>query len=152
MAQHDNDRQVGGQESGGWLGRQGVWRGHQHNNQKFVGAPQRQWDNDNQAKKYWRWTLESGARQIGATKAPPQPMWNVLVLWRQTQQFQKSNNRWEASRRLSTNGLRIGKFFRPHTLSWLFGAPNSFWCHCCSDPAFFCDQPFVLSRILMSLN
>jgi hypothetical protein len=37
----------GGLESGQWLGQQGVWRGHQHSNQQFVGAPQQWWDDDN---------------------------------------------------------------------------------------------------------
>ena len=65
----------------------------------------------------WCWSLESGARRIGATKAPPQPTSDAQVFCGQTQTLQKYRHGFGAGRRLSTSGSRIGRFWKPHTVT-----------------------------------
>ncbi len=59
-------------------------------------------------------TIDVGAwramRDIGATKAPPQPTSNAQVFCGQTQTLQKYRHGFGAGRRLSMSGSRIGRF------------------------------------------
>ncbi len=56
------------------------------------------------------WSLGSGVRWIGATKALSQPTSNAQVFWRQTQTLWKNSNGYGAGRRLSMSTSRIGQF------------------------------------------
>jgi hypothetical protein len=59
---------------------------------------------------YQCWSLGSGLRRIGATKAPPQPTSNAQVFWRQTQTLWKFSNGYGVGRRPSTRASRVGQF------------------------------------------
>ena len=65
----------------------------------------------------WCWSRESGARRIGAIKAPPQPTSNVQVFCGQIQTPPKYSNGYGVGRRPSTSGSRIGQFCRHPTVT-----------------------------------
>ena len=66
------------------------------------------------------WMLErggGGARWIGTIKAPPQPTSNAQMSWRWILLLKKFSSGYEAGRRLSTRGLKIGLFYPACTVT-----------------------------------
>ena len=63
------------------------------------------------------WSLGSGVRRIGATKAPPQPTSNAQVFWRQIRTPRKYSNGYGVGRRPSMSGSRIGQFCQHPTVT-----------------------------------
>ena len=63
------------------------------------------------------WSGGDGARRIGAIKAPPQPTSNAQMLWRRIPLLKKFSSGYEAGRRPSTSGSKIGLFYPARTVT-----------------------------------
>ncbi len=92
--------------------------------------------------------LGSKLRRIRVTMAASLSMLNApMVCWQTLiQQWSWWRQEFGVNRRPSMNGLRIGRYYAPHTIM-NFRTPNSFWHYCHAYPAYSCSKPFVSCRI-----